>query len=184
MYQFFIKHGMQEGLLLLFLRLWICQFWIILFQQISECHLPKSGSEMENALLIDKRHKGLREKAMFRNISWYISNNILMTRFLDTDALGERYEANLSCSSVLIDLSSNYTTCLKCIFIVGICVNFQWFSLTTNILKRNPYFQHLSIAVAVLQAMVYFTRLALYICVIHIRILKNTHLEKYRIHHT
>lgn len=29
---------------------------------ITKCHLPKSGSEMENALLIDKRCKRLRGK--------------------------------------------------------------------------------------------------------------------------
>ena len=30
---------------------------------VSECHLPKSGSEMESALLIDRRHKRVKEKS-------------------------------------------------------------------------------------------------------------------------
>ena len=61
-------------------------------------------------------------------------------------------------------------------------VNLQWFSLITNILKRNPYFKHSSIAVAVLQAMVCFMWLSLYICVIYIRILKIIDLERCIIH--
>ena len=55
---------------------------------ISECHLPKSGSERENALLIDKRHKGLSEKPYSEMFIDNISNNIAMTRFLDLDAFG------------------------------------------------------------------------------------------------
>ena len=55
---------------------------------ISECHLPKSGSERENALLIDKRHKGLREKPYSEMFIDNISNNIAMTSFLDLDAFG------------------------------------------------------------------------------------------------
>ena len=65
---------------------------------ISECHLLKSGSERENALLIDKRHKGLRKKPYSEMLIDNISNNIAMTRFLDLDAFGEKkkcqYEAS------------------------------------------------------------------------------------------
>lgn len=36
----------------------------------SKCHLPKSGSEMDNALLVDKRHRKVKwKKAMFKKIS-------------------------------------------------------------------------------------------------------------------
>lgn len=43
---------------------------------ISECHLPKSGSEMENALLIDKRHKRVKEKKPCSKILADISQHL------------------------------------------------------------------------------------------------------------
>lgn len=51
--------------------------------EISKSYLPKSGSEMENALLMDKRHRRVRKES-------HVQNSTVRTRFLDTDVSSQR----------------------------------------------------------------------------------------------
>lgn len=69
MYQFFIKMQNSGRITISFSQALNMLMLNSFVPAISERHLPTSGSEMENALLIDKRHKRVKGRAMFRNIS-------------------------------------------------------------------------------------------------------------------